>query len=58
MSDGYSFSEKEPLFLFSVCDGDAEEVLLGKDSSLYLPNDLPDELGRQRCLKGIVYNPV
>lgn len=33
-------------------------VLIGKDSSLYFPNDLPDELGRQRCLKGIVYNPV
>lgn len=33
-------------------------VLLAKDSSLYFPNDLPDELGRQNCLRGIVHNPV
>ena len=36
----------------------SREVLLGRDSSLYLPNDLPNELERQSCLKRIVYNPV
>lgn len=29
-----------------------------KDASWYLPNDLPDELGRQSCLKEIICNPV
>ncbi len=36
----------------------SDAVLLRKDASLYLPNDLPDELGRQSCLKEIICNPV
>lgn len=33
-------------------------VLLKKDASLYLPNDLSGELSRQGCLKEIVFNPI
>lgn len=33
-------------------------ISLNKKASLYFPNHLSEELGKQRCLKHIIHNPI